>query len=339
MKKVSFRYLSQEDILALGLTTRQIVDAVERVILSHGRELVQLPPKPAVFPREGKYSYFHAMPAYVQDLDICGLKWLGRVTENPKVNDLPQFTGLQVVNDPETGVPLAVMDCRWITVARTTALSVITARCCAPESPRTMAIIGAGLQGRFHGLMFEEYFPDMETIFISGRSPEGVERYRSDMEPRLRSRLVTATPEEAVRQADIVVSAGVRTPTFHLDWIRPGTLCIGLDLARAWHPDVIEGVDKIFIDDAKQFWDRYATEPEAFGSVKPPVTGQISHVLLGKIPGRESQQERILSLNVGMAICDLALGDLIWREAEKRNAGTMLPLMEREDLLPDLPVR
>lgn len=336
MKNVSFRYLSQEDILSLRLSTKQIVDAVERVILSHGRGLVQLPPKPAIFPREGKYSYFHAMPAYVKDLDICGLKWLGRVTENPEVNDLPQFTGLQVVNDPETGVPLAVMDCRWITVARTTALSVITARCCAPEGAKAMAIIGAGLQGRFHGLMFEECFPGIGTIFISSRSPEGIERYRRDMEPRLRSRLVTAAPEEAVRRADIVVSAGVRTPTFRLDWIRPGALCIGLDLARAWCPDVIDGVDRIFIDDAKQFWNRYETEPEAFGHAKPPVTGEISHVLLGKIPGRESRQERILSLNVGMAICDLALGDLIYREAERQDVGVVLPLMEREDLLPEL---
>ena len=58
MKKISLRYISQEDILALRLSTRQIVDAVERVIRSHGNGLVQLPPKPAIFPRKGRYNYF-----------------------------------------------------------------------------------------------------------------------------------------------------------------------------------------------------------------------------------------------------------------------------------------
>ena len=57
---------------------------------------------------------------------------------------------------------------------------------------------------------------------------------------------------------------------------------------------------------------------------------------MGIIPGRDSEDDRILSLNVGMAICDLALGDLIYREAEKRNIGVLLPLMEKDDLLPPL---
>ena len=106
-------------------------------------------------------------------------------------------------------------------------------------------------------------------------------------------------------------------------------------MARAWSPEVLSGVDKTFVDDAQQFWDRYRTEPEAF-SARPEVTGELSHVLMGIIPGRDSEDDRILSLNVGMAICDLALGDLIYREAEKRNIGVLLPLMEKDDLLPPL---
>ncbi|NLL37478.1 MAG: ornithine cyclodeaminase family protein, partial [Fretibacterium sp.] len=76
MRHVALRYLSQEHILGLKLSTRQIVDAVEKVLRSHGKGLVQMPPKPAIFPRKGRYNYFHAMPAYIEDLDICGLKWL-----------------------------------------------------------------------------------------------------------------------------------------------------------------------------------------------------------------------------------------------------------------------
>lgn len=338
MKKVSFRYLSQEDILSLNLSTKAIVAAVERVILSHGKGLVQLPPKPAVFPRKGKYNYFHAMPAFVEDLDICGLKWLGRVTLNPQENDLPQFTGLQVVNDPVTGTPLAVMDCRWITVARTTALSVVTARHLSTPSPKAMAIVGAGLQGRFHALMFAGEFSSLERIYISSRTAESVDRFVKDMEDRVPAEIIPSYPEEASRNSQIILSAGVREPLFNLDWIAPGTLCIGLDLLSPWGREIQEGVDKVFVDDEKQFRDRYATEPQAFAG-EPRVTGELGRVLTGEIPGRESPEERILSLNVGMGVCDLALGDLIYREALRQNKGTILPLMERDDIWADMEVR
>ena len=149
MRKVNFLYLSQEDILSLRLSQSQILDSIERVLRSHGETKVQMPPKPGIFPRKGRYNYLHAMPAFVEDLDICGIKWLARASHNPEVHNLPQFTGFQILNDPETGLPLCVMDCRWITVARTTAVSVITARLCTNENPRTLAILGCGLQGRF----------------------------------------------------------------------------------------------------------------------------------------------------------------------------------------------
>ena len=150
----------------------------------------------------------------------------------------------------------------------------------------------------------------------------------------MKADLIPASPEECVRGSDIVITAGVMEPVIPLEWIRR-TLCIGLDLARAWKPDVITGIGRIFTDDSNQFWNRFETEPEAFGG-KPEISGELSSVLLGRIPGRLSPEERILSLNLGMAICDLALGDLIYREAERRDAGTVLPLMEREDLLPPL---
>lgn len=335
MKKITFKYLSQEDILSLSLSQEQIISSVRRVLKSHGDGKVQMPPKPAVFPRKGRYSFFHAMPAYVEDLDICGLKWLARVSDNPSLHGLPQFTGLQVINNPETGVPLCVMDCRWITVARTTAVSLITAELCSSKDPSTLTILGTGLQSRFHAFMFANRFPSIHKIYVYNRSQEGLQRFIEEMKPRLGPKIVSADPEEAVGDAEIIISAGIMQPLIHLGWIQKGALCIGLDLARAWHPDVISGIDRIFTDDTEQFWNRYGTEPEAFNG-KPVVAGELSSLLAGKIPSRLYDEERILSLNLGMAICDLALGDLIFREASRQKVGIELPLMEREDLLPSV---
>lgn len=335
MKSVRIRFLSQEDILSLNLTSTQIVSALERMLVSHGKKLVQMPPKPAIFPREGrKYDYMHAMPAYASDLDVCGLKWLSRSSENERDRDLPQFTGLQVMNDPDSGVPLAVMDCRWITVARTTAVSVLTARLCSPRAPKVMGLLGTGLQGRFHALMLAQELPTVKEIRVYNRTESKRDEFIRQIAPRLPGvKLVPATMEEAIRDCDVVAAVGPGGHGIHLDWIAPGSLFISINLAQPLAPDAVAGVERIFTDDAKQFWNRFETEPDAFGG-KPEVDGELSELVLGKKQPRIAPSDRVLSLNLGMAISDLALGDLIYREAEARNVGTVLPLMEQEDLWP-----
>lgn len=335
MKKTEFLYLSQEDVLALNLSIRQIVDAVERVLRSHGQRRVQMPPKPGIFPRKESYSYFHAMPAFIEDLDICGIKWLGRASDNPKRYGLPQFSGFQILNDPETALPLCVMDCRWITAARTAAVSVVTARLCASKKPEALAILGTGLQGRFHALMLASEFPSIRTIYVYNRSEKGCLRFLDDVAPRVSAKLIPSDAEEAVKSSDIVVTAGIMQPLIRLNWISPGALGLGLDLARAWYPEVVSGIDLIITDDIGQFWHRYETEPEAYNG-KPKVHAELSSVLLGRDSGRRSERDRVLALNLGMAVCDLVLGDLVYCEARRRKIGTVLPLMEREDLLPEL---
>ena len=118
MEKVTFKYLSQEDVLKAELPYEKIIDTVERTMASKGRDKVECPPKPGVHTRNS--TFLHAMPAFVMDQDICGMKWVSGYPENYKYG-LPQIAGLIIYNSPETGMPLSVMDCRWITAVRTAA--------------------------------------------------------------------------------------------------------------------------------------------------------------------------------------------------------------------------
>ena len=117
MEKVEFRYLSQEDILSLNVPYMDVIEAVRDAMAAHGKGLTQLPPKIHVNSRPA--SFLNAMPAYMYDgREVSGMKWVSGYPEN-RSKGLPVTAGMMILNDCETGLPLSVMDCRWITAIRT----------------------------------------------------------------------------------------------------------------------------------------------------------------------------------------------------------------------------
>lgn len=145
MEKVDFIYLSQEDILDLDVPMSKIIEIVEKGLKEYGHKRVENPPKPGIHSKPD--AFIHAMPAYYEALNIGGLKWVSGYPSNRELG-LPQIAGLMIVNDMDTGMPLAVMDCRWITAVRTAAVSAITAKYCAREDTSTLGVVGCGVQAR-----------------------------------------------------------------------------------------------------------------------------------------------------------------------------------------------
>ena len=134
------------------------LDLVEETYRAVGAGRVELPPKPGIHPRPD--SFIHAMPAYLRDDDVAALKWVAGYPAN-KERGLPYITGLIVLNDPETGVPAAIMDGAEITAARTAAASGVCIRRFAPEDWSRAAVLGAGEQGRFHAQVLRELNPEV----------------------------------------------------------------------------------------------------------------------------------------------------------------------------------
>ncbi|MEE9562575.1 MAG: ornithine cyclodeaminase family protein, partial [Thermoanaerobaculia bacterium] len=140
-------YLSQSDVASLGVTITEIIDAVEKMFEEKAAGRVEMPPKPGIHPQPD--SFIHAMPAYIPAMKSAGIKWVSGFPENYR-RDLPYVSGLIVLNDPETGLPLAVMDCVWITAQRTAAASAVAAKYLARTDAETIGILGCGVQGRSH---------------------------------------------------------------------------------------------------------------------------------------------------------------------------------------------
>src|SRR6185312_4799097 len=140
-------YLARDDVRAFLPGWPEMVDLVDETYRAMADGRVELPPKPGVHPRQD--SFIHAMPAYLRDRDVAAVKWVSGYPAN-REHGLPYITGLLVLNDAGTGLPVCVMDAAEITAVRTAAASGACVRRWAPDGWSRAAILGFGEQGRFH---------------------------------------------------------------------------------------------------------------------------------------------------------------------------------------------
>jgi ornithine cyclodeaminase/alanine dehydrogenase-like protein (mu-crystallin family) len=311
MRQVDFTYLSQEDILGLNIPMSKVIKLVEKGLYEHGHKRVENPPKPGIHSKPD--AFIHAMPAYYEALGIGGLKWVSGYPSNRAV-DLPQIAGLMIVNDMETGMPLAVMDCRWITAVRTAAVSAITAKYCAMEGTRTLGVVGCGVQGRMNLVAFKEVIPKLDEVSVFDINPDAMRRFKADFEKELGVNITIASSvEEAVNGKDMILTATQRLkePLVRNEWFKPGCLGFGLEASRAWYGDAILGADK-FITDS---WDQtvHFYEQGAFPDGLPTLYSELGEVVARLKLGRETQEERILAINIGLALEDVIVADYIYQ--------------------------
>jgi len=328
MKRIEFIYLSQEDILNLSLSLREVIDLVEQGLREHGRKRVENPPKPGIHSKQN--SFIHAMPAYYEDLKIGGIKWVSGYPDNRALG-LPQILGLMVLNDMETGVPVCVMDCRWITAMRTAAVTAVTAKYCAREDSRMLGVVGAGVQGRYNLLALREVLPGIRKAKIFDIHREAAEKYRKDLSQGGELEIQICDEVESVaRDSDIIVTATQRLekPLIKNEWFYPGTLGFGLEASRAWYGEAILKADKFITDDWEQA--RHFEEQGAFPDGLPELYAELGTIVTGDKAGRENPEERILAINIGLALEDVIVANRIYEMAREKGSYQTLTLMESD---------
>ena len=328
MKRVEMLYLSQEDILDLDIPLGEVIGLVEKGLFEHGKGRVENPPKPGIHSKPD--SFIHAMPAYFRGLGIGGLKWVSGYPSNRALG-LPQILGVMIVNDMETGVPLAVLDCRWITAVRTAAVTAVTAKFCARKDSETLGIVGCGVQGRMNLLALKEVVPSIERVKIYDIRKEAMERYESDLSGKAGVDIAICDGVEPVaRGSDILLTATQRLkePLIRDEWFEVGCLGFGLEASRAWHGDTILNVDKFITDSWEQTV--HFEEQGAFPDGLPELYAELGEVACGAKPGRESDEERILAINIGRALEDVIVANRIYEVARERGGYQKLVLMERD---------
>lgn len=223
MSRISFRYLSEPDMISAGVTDMgACIDAMNDVFRllgtgdyrlagtknnSHGA-WIMFPDDPRFtgMPKNGPDRRFMAMPAYLGgQYKNTGVKWYGSNVEN-RAKGLPRSILLFILNDTDTGAPKAVMSANLLSATRTGAVPGLGARYFARPDSRVLSIIGPGVMNRTSLEAFMTVRPEIDTIRVLGRSQHGIDSYReliASKYPHTTS-VVVKSMEEAVADADIV---------------------------------------------------------------------------------------------------------------------------------------
>lgn len=326
-KTVEFLYLNHDEVRENRPPYGEIVDVIETTLTDKVSGLADMPTKINVVPREE--MYIHALPGYLKSLDVAGVKWQSNVIDNPS-RGLPFNIGLVVLTNPADGAPRAVMDCTWITAIRTAAASLAAIRHLKPSRARVLAIIGLGVQGRTHlDAIAESGIPgelerigayDVSEDALAGFVEYARRRTAVEVEP-------CASPEAAVRGADVIITCTTflkrSDPKVLPDWLKPGSLAVPVDVGSYWTPESRDAMDLIVTDDIPQ---TIAFAERGFFQGRPVrLDAEFGDVIAGNVPGRRSDDERIMCINAGLSLFDIGLAQKVYERARERaGAGTWL---------------
>ncbi len=304
--------LNRADLVGLGLTWSDIIDVLEDAFLQKSRGLVQNPPKPKVTSR-GDSAFIHAMPAYLGGSDKIGLKWVAGY-ENNYAKGLPYIYGVMIMNDAETGRPIALLDGGWITEMRTPGVSGVTMRH-VPGDPKHLAIVGCGLQGHRHLEVALEVHPGLTHVTAYDRNDGRAQEFLSNAGDRVTR--VASSPTDAVTGADLVITTITVPLDPKIDCANtdPNALLLPVDYADAMAQAAFDNAVIYSVDDPGQ----YNSVIDMYFSGLPKPTTDLASVVSGQVDVPTTG--RRMFLNMGIAMDDVALSSLVLDRAAGAGVG------------------
>jgi ornithine cyclodeaminase/alanine dehydrogenase len=301
----------------------EIVAIVEDVFREKGAGRAQMPPKIDLHPAGD--GFIHAMPGFLPARAAAGMKWISGFPAN-RERGLPYISGLIVLNDPETGLPVAVMDATWITAMRTGAATAVAAKYLARRDSCSAGIVACGVQGRSNLEALTCVF-DLERVIAFDMRPETARAFAEEASARFGLEVtVTADVRDAVA-ADIVVTSGpiLRTPspTIPSGWLKPGAFACPLDFDSYWRGDALTEAHKLATDDVPQMAHFRGL---GFFRDTPVPYADLGEIVTGTKPGRETDDEITISMNLGLALEDVAVGAAVLARAREGSVGKVLAI-------------
>ncbi|MFP3951201.1 MAG: ornithine cyclodeaminase family protein [Candidatus Bathyarchaeia archaeon] len=319
-------YLTQDEVEQV-LDMSSTLEAVEEAFEEMGKGNVEMP--------ERVYLHFNkgvliAMPAYMPGLNAAGTKLVTVHPENPKNFDLPAVIARIVLNDPDNGLPIAIMDGTYVTALRTGAAGATGIKYLSREDSRVAGVCGLGVQGRSQVSGLMEVRPGIEKIKCYDISPEARERFVGEMRETFEKVefIQVDSAEEAAQGSDILITCTPSAePFISGKWLKQGChiSAIGADTGakRELETSVLERCDKLVVD--------FIPQAFAVGDFKAPkeegvitegdVYAELGEIVAGSKPGREGAEEITLFKATGLAIQDVGTAFKVYKLAKAKGIG------------------
>jgi ornithine cyclodeaminase/alanine dehydrogenase-like protein (mu-crystallin family) len=304
--------LTEPDVRAL-VTMPDLIAAMDTALIAFSASGVVQPVRTVLEVGEQK-SFFALMPAYVPSTPALGAK-LVTLYESNTARGLPTHLATIILLDPETGALAAIMDGRYITEARTAAVSAVSVKKLAREDAAVLAILGSGVQARSH---FEALSHVRRFREVRAWSPN---RQRLELFQTETGVLAADSPEAAVRGADVVViAASSHTPILFDDWVAPGTHVVSVGATRPAQREM----DPALVARARLFVDSRAAALAESGDVIPFGATHIVAELGEAGAARKSPDEITIFKSLGLAVEDVVSAHLVLTRATESGRGLVI---------------
>lgn len=310
------KIISQRQIRELNISPAECVDWVRESFSL--KETAQLPAKISLHPQGN--DFFNTMPCLLPaPHNYYGVKVVHRIK-----GAMPALGSDILLYNSQTGELLAMLDADWITTMRTGAVAALAISTFRKSDARTYGFIGLGNTGRATMLCLLESEPDtMHNVLLlryKNQAELFIERFKGYSNV---SFTVCDDAKELVAASDVIVSCITEASGLLCDddsLYREGCLVLPVHTRGFQNCDLF--FDKVYADDTAhvcgfKYFDRFRQ------------FGEIQDVIAGKIKGRESDKERILSYNIGLGLHDVVYASKIYDKL-KDSSGDVEIVRETE---------
>jgi alanine dehydrogenase len=328
---IRFRILTESDVKSV-LTMDDLIETMASALKSFSTKRVEQPVR-AVLSVDGNHAFFGTMPAYVRAGDSSaslGAK-LVTVFEQNHAKGLPSHLASILLLDPETGALKALLDGRYITEARTAAVSAVSSRLLARQTAKSLAIIGSGVQARSHlEALSRVHTLKQVTVWSPNKAHREnfVATYPVSVPGQTPDISAVDHPGEAVVGADVIVLVtSSPEPVIENAWVKPGAHVISVGACRPNQREIDPALTaraKFFVDsrDAALVESGDLVMGIQEGRFGPDhVAGELGQLLAGTVEARTSDTQITIFKSLGMAVEDVMAADLAYRRAVEKNLG------------------
>ena len=272
------------------------------------------------------------MPSVAEGLGTWGIKVVTVAPNNPKIGK-KTINGLVMLSDFETGEPLALLEGSYLTMVRTGALSGVATKYLAREDAKTLSVIGTG--GQSEGLVEAVLaVRDIERIIVSNRTRQKAAEFAEYITKKFNKNVqVYSDPNEAVREADIIVTATNSSAPVFTEILKTG---VHVNAIGSFKPTMqelpshaISTADKVVVESKE-------AALEETGDLQIPINegvfkesdiyAELGEIVSGKRSGRESNQEITIFKSVGLAVVDIVTAKYVYEKAIQNGLGTRIRL-------------
>ena len=316
--------LNRQNVISV-LDMKDCMDVVEKAFEELAKGTAVLPLRTPITPPDGLSLY---MPAYLKEMKALACKVVTVYKNNPKKFNMPVVIGKVLVQDPETGDVVCIMDGGYLTAVRTGAVSGVATKYLARKDKNQVAgIFGTGVQAQMQ-LWAVSIARKLSKVIVYDISDESANTFIKEMGEKLNLEIIKAENPDQVLEADIICTAtSSATPIFDGKKVKKGTHINGIGShtpnARELDSEII--MRSRFIGDSKE-----ACFSEA-GDIIIPVKegvideshfyGELGDVIIGKVESRINDEEITIFKSNGLAIQDVATAKLIYDKAIETNTG------------------